>query len=106
MKRGEVWWVDFTPQSTEIQKITPVIVVSNDLFNKATQYVQVIPTLPHRALEPSVIGVIVIINGIKHKALINQITTIHKSRLKTKMAELCEEEMLAIRRAIRRYLGL
>jgi len=44
MKRGEVWWVDFEPaKGSEIKKIRPAIIISNDSANRFLKRVVVIP---------------------------------------------------------------
>ena len=44
MKRGDVWWVNFEPSvGSEIRKIRPVVIVSNNSANTHLNRVQVIP---------------------------------------------------------------
>jgi mRNA-degrading endonuclease toxin of MazEF toxin-antitoxin module len=44
MNRGEVWWVDFDPATgSEIKKIRPAVIISNDISNRILSRVVVIP---------------------------------------------------------------
>jgi len=106
MKRGEVWWVQFDPAiGSEIKKIRPAIIVSNNAANKHLARVVVVPLTSNTSrLYPG--EAFVTIAGQKGKASANQITTADKLRLKNQLATLSKEDMLAVEDAILTHLGL
>jgi len=106
IRRGEVWWVDFDPSlGGEIQKTRPGVIVSNDMSNRNLNRVQVVPiTSSVVRVYPSEAAIS--LNGEPRKALADQIATVSKLRLKTKLGELQPEDMLGVERVIRLQLGL
>jgi mRNA interferase MazF len=106
MLRGEVWWVDFDPSiGGEIQKTRPAVIVSNDRSNRSSNRVQVVPVTSRIArVYPS--ETVILLNGEQRKALADQIMTVSKDRVKSKISNIGMEDMLAIEQAIRFQLGL
>ena len=106
MKRGSVWWVEFDPAiGSEIQKIRPAVIISNDTANKFLTRVVVVPlTTNVSRVYPS--EALVTVNGNKNKAMTDQIMSADKSRLRDKISELSENDMLSIEAAIKRYFDL
>jgi len=106
MQRGEVWWVDFNPSiAGEIQKIRPAIIISNDSFNKVMNRVQVIPITSNTS-KCYPCEAYIDIDGKIGKAMADQLATVSKLRLKTKLGYISEKNMVDVERAIKIQLDL
>lgn len=106
MKRGEVWWVEFDPAvGSEIRKTRPAVIVSNDAANRHLGRVVVIPLTSSTARQyPG--EALVRVGGQSSKAMADQIMAADKARLRRRLGELSESDMLAVEAAIRLHLGL
>ena len=106
MKRGDVWWVQFDPSvGTEIQKIRPAIIVSNDKANqKLSRYVVMPVTSNVTYFHPGQTRVQ--INNREGKAMADQIMAADRSRLKNFMCRLTDDEMAQVDEAIKLHLEL
>lgn len=106
MKRGEVWWVDFSPSvGGEIQKVRPAVIVSNNAANLYSNRVQVVP-LSSKANKLYPPDAMVRIAGRQCKAMADQIRTVAKERLRQRAGELSAIDMRGVEMAIRIQLAL
>ena len=106
MKRGEVWWVDFEPAiGSEVKKVRPAVIVSNDASNAAMHRVQVVPVTSNTA-RLYVFAAPVAVKRGAGKAMADQTMTADKQRLKKRIGRVSASEMLGIEQALRIQLGL
>jgi mRNA interferase MazF len=105
-KRGDVYWVNLDPVvGTEIRKTRPAVVVSNDSCNRYGTRVVVLPITSNTAsLYPG--EAVVEIKGKRGRALGDQIRSIDRSRLKSRVGRLTADEMSRVDEALAITLGL
>jgi len=106
VERGEVWWVNFDPAvGSEIRKERPAIIVSNDMANRLLSRVQVVPITSNvDRLYPS--ETYITLNGEQRKAMADQLATVSKQRLRSKLGEISKSDMTSVERVIKVQLGL
>jgi mRNA interferase MazF len=106
MNRGDIYWVNFDPAiGSEITKLRPAIIVSNNISNANLSRVQVIPLTSNVSkLYPC--EALIIVKNKNAKALADQTTTVDKSRLKGIIAVLTNTDLVKINKILKLQLGL
>ena len=105
MKRYEIRWANLDPtQGAEMAKTRPVVIVSLDALNKHVKTVTVCPltTQVHPAWRSRLP---VRCGRRKAEIAVDQIRTISKTRLGSKIGLLSEDEAAALRRIITEMYG-
>jgi mRNA interferase MazF len=106
IKRGEVWWVDFNPSiAGEIQKTRPAVIISNDFANEVSNRLQVVP-ITSNISKCYPCETYILVNDKKSKAMADQIMTVSKQRLKSKIGIVSNSEMMLIEKIIKLQLQL
>lgn len=106
MNRGDVYWVNFDPATgSEIKKVRPAVIVSNNISNQAISRVQVIP-LTSNITKVYPCEVIVFVKDTFAKAMADQIATVDKSRLKSLMGVLSEQDLKKINKILKLQLDI
>lgn len=105
-RRGDVYFVALDPTvGTEIRKTRPAVIVSNDSCNTYGARVVVLPVTSRvETLYPGEARIR--LRGVPARVLGDQIRSIDKSRLRSRMAVLSREELLDVEAAIRITLAL
>jgi mRNA interferase MazF len=106
MQRGEIWWVDFNPSiGEEIQKVRPAIIISNDSSNKVLNRVQVVP-ISSNTTKCFPCEAYIEIDGKIGKAMADQLATVSKLRLKTRIGKISPQNITDVERAVKVQLDL
>jgi len=110
-KRGDVWIVNFDPTiGSEIKKTRPAVILQNDIGNRfsAVTIVAAISAHIDKDLYPTEVLIKATEGGLEKSSvvLLNQIRTVDKKRLVSRIGALTEGTMSIVDRAIMISLGL
>lgn len=108
MERGEIYMVAFDPVvGSETGKTRPAVVVQNELANRSSPTVTVVPLSSQLArVFPFQVRLAAGEGGLEHesKALCEQIRTVSRDRLRRRLGKLPVQRMDEIRAALDRHL--
>jgi mRNA interferase MazF len=104
-RRGDVFWVKLDPaHGTEIRKIRPAVIISNDSCNRYGSRVIVLPITSNvSSLFPG--EAMIEIQGRPARALGDQMRSLDKSRLGARIGTLSPAELSAVEEAVLITLG-
>jgi len=105
-QRGEIWWVNLEPmQGSELHKMQPCLVLTANTLNRLRQTVVVVP-LSTAALAHPPITVPMTCQGQTAVAIIDQIRTVAKYRLHSKIETASPAGVQAILTALAQILEM
>ena len=110
MKRGEIYYANLDPvQGSEQGGMRPVLIIQNDLGNKFSPTVIVLPLTSRTGKTPlrTHVPVLPPMGGLQKPSVIlcEQVRTLEKSRLKRYVGMLHRDKMLQVERALLVALG-
>ena len=106
IKRGEIWWVGLDPtQGSEIKKTRPCVVLSHDTLNRLRRTVVVVPLSTAAKPHPP-ITLPVCCQGKLCVAVVDQIRSVAKHRLKSRIESLDRDELDEVCRAVATILEI
>lgn len=105
-RRGDVYWVNLDPVvGTAIRKTLPAVIVSNDSCNRHGTRVVVLPVTGNTdSLYPG--EALIAVKGKISRVLGDQIRSVDKSRLGTRVSTLPAQEMARVDEALAITLAL
>lgn len=110
MQKGDLYWADLDPTvGSEIAKKRPVLLVSNDINNRFSSTVSVVPiTSNTEKIYPFEVRLLAGEGGLKNESKIkaNQIRTIDKLRLGNRLGRLTDSRIRDVEQAILIHLGI
>ena len=105
IQRFEIWWVNLDPTvGSEVKKFRPCLIVSPNEVNQYLNTVTVIPLTSTLKLYPTRLNCI--IQGKQSQLVIDQVRSINKLKLKSKMLDLPVEYRQPITTMILEYFKL
>ncbi len=107
IKRGEIFWVDFDPSTgTETKKKRPALVCSHDDMNEHSSRVIVAPITSNLKKVYDFEYAITAHSFVTGKAMIDQMRSVDKSRIGSKIGAINSREMNEVDMIIKLVLGL
>lgn len=111
MRRGEIFFAALDPvRGSETQKTRPVVVVSNNVANRAAAVVTVVPLTSNvERVYPFEVFLAASATGLlkDSKAMAQQVRTLDKARLSGRVAGVVQaDDMRKLDGALRLHLGL
>lgn len=105
-RRDDVYWVALDPTvGSEIKKTRPAVIISNNSCNTFGSRVVVLPLTSHvDSLYPG--EAMVVVDGKPARVLGDQIRSLDKSRLRSRIDTLSQDELAAVDETIRITLAL
>ena len=105
-RRGDVFWVALDPAlGTEIKKTRPAVVISNDSCNRYGSRIVILPITSNvESLYPGEARIE--IRGAPARVLGDQIRSIDKRRLRSRIGRLTKAELLGVESAVQITLDL
>ena len=107
MKRAEIWTVAGGPDYAG--KPRPAVIIQDDAF-AGTASITMCPLTTHIVDAPLIRLSITPTRqnglGLASHVMVDKITTVAKSKLKTRIGRLAEEDMIRVNRAVLVFLGL
>jgi mRNA interferase MazF len=105
-RRGEIWWVRLDPTlGSEIAKTRPCLILSTNVVNERRRTVVVIPLSTAPQASPPLL-VPVQCGGRTVVAVTDQIRSIAKERLQSRLGEISPSDMEAVELGVLRILEL
>jgi mRNA interferase MazF len=105
-QRGDVWWVNLDPtQGSEIHKTRPCLIVTSNVLNRHRRTVVVIPFSTAADAHPP-ITVPVVCQGMEAVAVVDQIRSIAKHRLVSRIEVASADTLQAVTAALARILEM
>lgn len=100
VEQFDIYWVNLNPTvGAEMQKIRPCVIVSPDELNQHLSTVVIIPITS--AIHNYPYRVACQVNGRNGEIATDQIRTIDKSRLKSRISSLTPDEQIALQNVLR-----
>jgi mRNA interferase MazF len=109
IKRGDVFWVSLNPAiGSEIKKTRPCVIVSNDVANRFSPLVTVVPITTQKLskIYPHEVSLNTVENLKNSKVKAHQIRTIDKKRIGKKITSLPQAIMSKVDWALANHLDL
>lgn len=110
VKRGEIWVIDLNPAfGKEIHKKRPALIISNNLLNRSTPFVVVIPIT---SIVPTILSEEMVplgkVSGLEKESVLLPlfIRNIDKNRLIKNISRLSKEKLTEVEDTLKLVLGM